>query len=227
MRCPLPLFQFKSLGNHLYLQIIFQNISEDLRSWFIRQEVNLFKLRIERESQAERARFLQQLHIELDEVSLNEKMELQEELRIASAVMDPENEIVYKVPWTQLLDVVTKRKCFLKNGFAYIGSRDQISFVVHAFKQHLIHQLELTSRLLPTLDEDERLLPVLTNMSKQYLGRDTFNQVNGKVTADDVDTLVTHFAPCMRHLQAQLKANGHLRYGGRMQYGLFLKVRLH
>ena len=44
------------------------------------------------------------------------------------------------------------------------------------------------------------------------------------VSADDVEGLASSSFPlCMANLQSGLKDKGHLRHGGRMQYGLFLK----
>lgn len=45
------------------------------------------------------------------------------------------------------------------------------------------------------MDEDQRLLPVLTNINKQYMGNE-YNSggkgIAGKITADDVDSV----GPC-------------------------------
>ncbi|KAL7754192.1 DNA primase subunit pri2 [Sorochytrium milnesiophthora] len=75
------------------------------------------------------------------------------------------------------------------------------------------------------MDEDERLLPVLNNMSKQSASADqyTTRTAAGKVSASDIEKLSVHFPLCMRHLYGRLKSDAHLRHGGRMQFGLFLK----
>ena len=49
----------------------------------------------------------------------------------------------------------------------------------------------------------------------------------GKITADLVDPLSQRSFPlCMQFLHQDLKRNHHLKYGGRIQYGLFLKGTL-
>lgn len=47
----------------------------------------------------------------------------------------------------------------------------------------------MTARALPHLEEDERLLPMLVNLSKRYLGSDySIKKSNvGQVTADMID----------------------------------------
>eukprot|EP00069_Balaena_mysticetus_P005937 bmy_05057T0 len=61
--------------------------------------------------------------------------------------------------------------------------------------------------------------------SHSYTGQDYSTQGNvGKVSLDQIDSLSTKsFPPCMRQLHKALRENHHLRHGGRMQYGLFLK----
>ncbi|KAL0622211.1 DNA primase large subunit, partial [Plecturocebus cupreus] len=61
--------------------------------------------------------------------------------------------------------------------------------------------------------------------SHSYTGQDYSTQGNvGKISLDQIDSLSTKsFPPCMRQLHKALRENHHLRHGGRMQYGLFLK----
>jgi DNA primase large subunit len=81
------------------------------------------------------------------------------------------------------------------------------------------------AKALPRMDEDERLMPVLLNISRQNTGKEyTTDAVAGKVTADDVEPLSALFPLCMSHLHNTLRTDGHMRHGGRMQFGLFLKV---
>ena len=47
----------------------------------------------------------------------------------------------------------------------------------------------MTARALPNLEEDGRLLPMLNNLSKRYLGQDYDSKKirTGEITADMVD----------------------------------------
>uniref|UniRef100_A0A8I5TN82 DNA primase large subunit n=1 Tax=Pongo abelii TaxID=9601 RepID=A0A8I5TN82_PONAB len=84
---------------------------------------------------------------------------------------------------------------------------------------------KLTARSLPAVQSDERLQPLLNHLSHSYTGQDYSTQGNvGKISLDQIDSLSTKsFPPCMRQLHKALRENHHLRHGGRMQYGLFLK----
>ncbi|XP_053237118.1 DNA primase large subunit isoform X2 [Podarcis raffonei] len=83
----------------------------------------------------------------------------------------------------------------------------------------------LTARSLPIVQTDERLQPLLSHLSHAYVGPDYSIERNiGKISLEQIDTLsVKSFPPCMRQLHKALRDNHHLRHGGRMQYGLFLK----
>ncbi|XP_059586679.1 DNA primase large subunit isoform X2 [Alligator mississippiensis] len=83
----------------------------------------------------------------------------------------------------------------------------------------------LTARSLPAVQSDERLQPLLNHLSHSYIGPDYSAQKNtGKISLEQIDTLsVKSYPICMRQLHKALRENHHLRHGGRMQYGLFLK----
>ncbi|XP_060091353.1 DNA primase large subunit isoform X2 [Heteronotia binoei] len=83
----------------------------------------------------------------------------------------------------------------------------------------------LTARSLPVVQADERLQPLLSHLSHAYVGPDYNIQKNtGKISLEQIDALsVKSFPLCMRQLHKALRDNHHLRHGGRMQYGLFLK----
>eukprot|EP00911_Craspedida_sp_UC1_P001479 UC1_evm1s1118 len=103
-----------------------------------------------------------------------------------------------------------------------------LPIVVGVFRARLSSALVATSKALGSLEEDERVLPMLNTLSKQYLGK-TYGQGSGsKVSADvsagDVAQLSSESFPlCMRTAQDHLTGVHHMRHGGRMQYGLFLK----
>jgi DNA primase large subunit len=83
------------------------------------------------------------------------------------------------------------------------------------------------------MDEDSRLLPVLEHLSISFLagisGSDfvstSLNPDGGELTASMIDDLAKqHFPPCMKNLWILLRKDKHLKYGGRQQLNLFLKV---
>jgi DNA primase large subunit len=91
----------------------------------------------------------------------------------------------------------------------------------------------MTAKNLPRLDEDNRLIPILTNLSQGFLagapsewsGASSAEGTDGEIKADMIDELAKlHFPLCMRMLHGSLMRDRHLKHFGRLQYGLFLKV---
>jgi DNA primase large subunit len=74
-----------------------------------------------------------------------------------------------------------------------------------------------------------RLIPVLNSIARQSASRDyglSDAAKSGTVLhAKDIDSLAGsgHFPLCMSNLATHLKADGHLKHFGRLQFGLFLK----
>ncbi|XP_072782592.1 DNA primase large subunit isoform X2 [Taeniopygia guttata] len=98
--------------------------------------------------------------------------------------------------------------------------------LMQKFLEHVNLSFEaLTARSLPSIQSDERLQPLLNHLSHSYVGPDYSVQNNtGKISLEQIDALsVKSFPLCMRQLHRALRDNHHLRHGGRMQYGLFLK----
>ena len=90
----------------------------------------------------------------------------------------------------------------------------------------------MTAKALPFLDEDTRIVPILNNLSQGFLAGvssewSTATAGNGdEITADMIDDMAKkHFPACMRNLHDCLRRDKHLKHFGRLQYGLFLKVR--
>lgn len=87
--------------------------------------------------------------------------------------------------------MVATRSVYVRKGKAYVPMSDQINLVMLEFKKYLMKALEATSKLLPRLEEDDRLKPILLNVEKQYIGRN-YNEVGsgtGSITAKDVDSV--------------------------------------
>ena len=132
----------------------------------------------------------------------------------------------YKVPFAQAIDLVRKRHCFMRGGFAFVPENLLISILVMRFRAIISGALTHAFKVLPRVSGDERLYPVLTHLSKQYVGEDFLSTAAKAtdITAHSIDKLAqVHFPLCMRTLHTGLKADHKLRHFGRQQYGLFLK----
>ncbi|KAF8163232.1 eukaryotic and archaeal DNA primase, large subunit-domain-containing protein [Crassisporium funariophilum] len=218
--------------SHFVLRLAFCR-SEDLRRRFVKAETTLFKVRYDQLITSEREQFLSSR--DFNWIPVNEQDKLSAKLLAAyySPRTEPERaERYYKVKWTRVPDLVEKRRVFLKGGWAYVPSREQSSIVFQEFEDHLEKALEVTARLLPRLDEDTRLVPILNNLSQGFLAGISSEWAtasasgNGEeIKAEMIDELSKrHFPMCMRALHENLKRDNHLKHFGRLQYGLFLKV---
>jgi DNA primase large subunit len=137
------------------------------------------------------------------------------------------------VHWTKVTDLVASRRVFIKGGYAYVPSASQSSIVLQAFQSRLTTALEMTARALPSLDEDDRLLPIINHFSQGFLagiagehhggGENSYGET---VTKDLIDDMAKkHFPMCMRNIHNALRRDRQMKHQGRLQYTLFLKVR--
>ncbi|MBN3308890.1 DNA primase large subunit [Amia ocellicauda] len=216
--------------SHFILRLAYCQ-TEDLRRWFIQQEMDLFRYRfseLQYYSKDKEKEFLKENHLHYDTVSDEEKSSLMDKLiRSSFYVSGPKVQDLefYKVPFQDALDLVRSRKVFLRGGFAFIPHQEIVTIVLNDFRTRLSKALALTARSLPVVQSDERLQPLLSHLSHAYVGQDYSIQKNiGKISLEQIDSLSTKSFPlCMRHLHKALRDSHHLRHGGRMQYGLFLK----
>ncbi|KAG0646795.1 putative DNA primase large subunit [Hyphodiscus hymeniophilus] len=216
--------------SHFILRLAFAS-TEDLRRRFSRVETALFRLRFQADDVRERMSFVEGLSLDWEVVTEDEKREFGEELKAAGGGYPKriEEESYFKVDWERVPELVESRRVFLRGGRAYVPGREQASMVVAEFTAKLDRALELTSRALPRLDEDDRLTPILTHLSNNFTTPDasyptTTAPIPGaEITARNIDTLSASFPLCMQNLHRSLRRDAHLKHYGRLQYTLFLK----
>uniref|UniRef100_A0A8C7WMW1 DNA primase large subunit n=1 Tax=Oryzias sinensis TaxID=183150 RepID=A0A8C7WMW1_9TELE len=212
--------------SHFILRLAYCQ-TEDLRRWFIQQEVDLFRYRFTDLPPQQKLEFLHKNNLKYNTLSDKEKNELSDKLLMSSysvSGVTVEKLEFYKVPFQDALDLVRSRKVYLKAGFAFVPQQDIVTIVLNDFRTRLSKALALTARSLPAVHSDERLHPLLNHLSHAYLGQDYSIQKNvGKISLEQIDSVRKSFPLCMRQLHQALRENHHLRHGGRMQYGLFLK----
>lgn len=213
--------------SHFILRLAYCR-SEELRRWFIEKEVDLFKYRFGCESSQSISEFLKLNKLTYMPISNEEKTQFSGHLclitpEITRAKLPSIN--FYKVPFTEVLNLVATRRVFIHQGFAYVPHSDLISIISTRFREALSKALAHTSRSLPELEEDDRLLPILKGFDKNAFAEAYDpNKNSGKVSIKDIDELArTSFPLCMRQLHQVFREAHHLRHWGRLQYGLFLK----
>ncbi|KAK6355262.1 hypothetical protein TWF696_004377 [Orbilia brochopaga] len=224
--------------SHFILRLAFAR-SEDLRRRFTRVESILFRHRFTTDDTRERHEFMSALQLDAHAVSDSEKAQYADELKAVLAATtrtQPEKaraqfeaESYVKVEWDRVADLVESRRIFIRGGMAYVPSGALVSLVLAEFSNKLDEALIATARLLPRLDEDDRLIPILNHLSKgfsapEYNSAAAPTTLSGEaITAAQIDSLKAHFPLCMRNLHSALRRDKHLRHFGRLQYGLFLK----
>lgn len=215
---------------HWVLRLAFAR-SPELRARFVRAETALFRHRFETDDASERADFLRDLKLDWIMVSPAEKASLSKELSACLWGKERSVEVKdlewFKVPWTQVPDLIATRRVYVRAGVAYVPQSLQIALVLQAFSSRLETALELTARHIPRLDEDDRLGPVIEHLASSFMsglaGSDYVGNGEAAVTAEMIDGLSRHFPPCMMNLYVHLKSAHHLKHFGRLQLGLFLK----
>ncbi|KAM9726242.1 DNA primase large subunit [Menidia menidia] len=213
--------------SHFILRLAYCQ-TEDLRRWFIQQEIDLFRYRFKNLDPKKNLEWLHKNNLNYEAISKKDKMDLQLQLVNSSYGISGskvEDQEFYKVPFQDALDLVRTRKVYLKAGYAYVPHQDIVTIVLNDFRTRLSKALALTARSLPAVHSDERLQPLLNHLSHAYVGQDYSTQKNvGKISLEQIDPLSGKSFPlCMRQLHQSLREHHHLRHGGRMQYGLFLK----
>jgi DNA primase large subunit len=216
--------------SHFILRLAYCR-SEELRRWFLSREQDLFRTRFTSLSAEGIQRFMQINSLKYEPISVTEKARLRESLFESSFMMLSMASIdaheFYRVPYTDVQDLVRSRKIYLSGGFAYVPCTDLISILSTVFRTNLAHGMAVTARMLPSLEGDERIFRSLKNLHQSYTGEEYSTVKNsniGSIQLEQVDLLSRHsFPPCMRKLHEHLHSNHHMRHGGRMQYGLFLK----
>merc|ERR1719193_1338136 len=217
--------------SHFILRLAYCR-SDELRRWFVTHETDLFRFRwrmLFKDNAHLVNQFMVTCKLVYEPISPEEKENLGEDLINGTSggisghrVNDDD---FYKVPWLEAMDLVRVRRVLVRAGFAYIPREEIMSLVVGVFRSQLSHNLVLTCRALPVLEEDRRLVNLLQNLDKRYTGEDFGSNKSGdRVTPQQVPGLSEqHFPLCMHSLQSNLVNQHHLKYKARIQYGLFLK----
>ncbi|CAB3984192.1 DNA primase large subunit [Paramuricea clavata] len=193
----------KDNTSHFILRLAYCR-SEELRRWFITQEVDLFKFRFnfDAEKFENIEKFLEENSLKYTPISEEERNERSSKLASADYVSTVEMTNYYKVPFTEVLDLVRWRKVYLEKGYAYVPRDRLVSIISNCFRIHLSHALALTAKSLPYFEEDERILPRLTNLSRQYLDQsyDSKKEMpGGKIILGQIDSFERVYAYNVRH----------------------------
>nr|XP_043613484.1 probable DNA primase large subunit [Erigeron canadensis] len=221
----------KDIISHFVLRLVYCR-TEELRKWFLSMESTLFRYRFRLEPSEVHKALMTELGIPYEGVTNGEFERLRDKLslvaRSANQPVPISGGTLYKVPFEEVPELVASRRVLIQKGDAYVALSQVVSFVVPHFRSHLSKALVLTNRKWTSVireQEKDRLTPLVEALATSYLGPD-YAQDNevGEISLKDIDQVArASFPLCMQHLFNTLREDHHLKHGGRMQLGLFLK----
>uniref|UniRef100_A0A034W7G2 DNA primase large subunit n=1 Tax=Bactrocera dorsalis TaxID=27457 RepID=A0A034W7G2_BACDO len=212
--------------SHFILRLAYCR-TEELKRWFLTREMELFKYKFSSMSSTDIKHFLELNKLEYVPLNDSQKDSVKDglyESTVGQSISKIEMLDFYKVPFTQVLDLVRTRRCYLKNGFAYVNTHDFVSIIAVIQLNEIEHGLQSAQKLIREVEADERIFHLLKSLHTSYTGKDYALNKEGIVSPESLDQLSKKSFPiCMRGCHEYLRTNHHLKHGGRMQYGLFLK----
>ena len=224
-------------ASHFILRLCYCQ-SEELRRWFLQHESFLFQFRLKRMDPQTMSKAVQ-AYCQVQPISDQEKEQHREALQ--QVVVNPleyNKSKFYAVPFTQVLDLVAQRQCYLYRGQAFIPHARVESLLTSKFRVDLSRTLAgmgahhvLSADTAARDPEAGRLIPLVTNLNRCLVteepGAGDVALAGTALTAGNVTQHVPYMPLCMRQLQTGLQKDKKLKHWGRLQYGLFLKVSAH
>ncbi|KAI3467733.1 hypothetical protein Pfo_024396 [Paulownia fortunei] len=222
----------KDIISHFVLRLVYCR-EEELRKWFLSMETTLFRYRFQLETPEAQRALLAEFDLPYKAVSSTEYESVKDKLNqvvrsTIQSVSSSADTIYYKVPFEQVPDLVASRRVYILKGYAYVAMYQVVSLLMTQYRSHLSKALVLTNRKWTSMireQEKDRLTPIVEALSTSYLGPD-YSQPKeyAEISLKDIDQVAKNSFPlCMRHLFEKLREDHHLKHGGRMQLGLFLK----
>ncbi|KAL6573174.1 hypothetical protein OROMI_012790 [Orobanche minor] len=221
----------KDMISHYVLRLVYCR-EEELRKWFLSVETTLFRYRFQLQTDEIQRAIMEEFDLPYKTVNSAEyesvKDKLNQVLRSIGPAGSSADTIYYKVPFEQVPDLVASRRVFILKGYAYVAMNQVVSLLVTQYRSHLSKALVLTNRKWTSMireQEKYRLTPIVEALSASYLGPDYSQPKDyADISLKDIDQVAKNSFPlCMRHLFEKLREDHHLKHGGRMQLGLFLK----
>uniref|UniRef100_A0A0N5AEK5 DNA primase large subunit n=1 Tax=Syphacia muris TaxID=451379 RepID=A0A0N5AEK5_9BILA len=216
--------------SHWILRLAFCRTPEQTK-WFLQNEIDLFAFRFQREMKNRNMieKFLRENKFNVQLLCGEDKDALCHRLSGASEIPVQKARCIqyWKIPFTDALELIRKRKVYLMNGFALVSENDLAVIVCSRFRMMVSASMAHACKYIDFLGEEDRLVPFLKKLGNRcYIGGSYSNNEKdlNHVTPQQIDKLaIESFPLCMRYIHHRLKTDHHLRHGARLQYGLFLK----
>ncbi|KAF8100031.1 hypothetical protein N665_0232s0006 [Sinapis alba] len=221
----------KDIISHFVLRLVYCR-SDELKKWFLSMETALFRHRFRLQNFETQRAIVGEFGLPYKAVTGAELESLKERLgqvvRSLGQISPAVEAVYYKVPFEEVPDLVAGRRVLIQKGYAFVAGSQLVSLVVTQFRSHISKALILTNRKWTTTireREKDRLTPIVEALSTSYLGPDYSQSTEyAEISLKDIDQVAkSSFPLCMRHLFEKVREDHHLKHGGRMQLGLFLK----
>ncbi|XP_061203839.1 DNA primase large subunit isoform X5 [Neopsephotus bourkii] len=137
--------------SHFILRLAYCQ-SEDLRRWFLQQEMDLLRYRFNELTDSLRQKFLEHVNLSFEAISEDTKNELANELLTSTpgfSVAKVKEQIFYKVGLADAVDLFRTRRVFIKDGFAYVPLKDIDAIVLSNYRTKLSKALALWKNSYP------------------------------------------------------------------------------
>ncbi|KAJ7404354.1 DNA primase large subunit-like protein [Pitangus sulphuratus] len=135
--------------SHFILRLAYCQ-SEDLRRWFLQQEMDLFRYRFNELTESLMQKFLEHVNLSFEAVSEDEKTELTNELCASTpglSLPKVKEQMFYKVGLVDAVDLFRTRRVFIKDGFAYVPFKEIDAIVLNNYRTKLSKALALSKTM--------------------------------------------------------------------------------
>lgn len=173
--------------SHFLLRMAFCQ-TEELRRWFLKTEDALFRIRFSAfqgdamtrtdDHFLEMRLFMSDNDIESIEQFQVDQLDprVQNQLRqpfFGMSLIQPHT-IYYRVPWTQVLRLISTQRCVIEEGYAFIASESLAELLASKFRSQLADELNVIFTAIAAKSSnrtahDRRLAPILTQLARQHV----------------------------------------------------------
>ncbi|XP_009576464.1 PREDICTED: DNA primase large subunit, partial [Fulmarus glacialis] len=125
--------------SHFILRLAYCQ-SEDLRRWFLQQEMDLLRYRFNELTDSLRQKFLEHVNLSFEAISEDLKNELANELYTSTpglSMTKVKEQMFYKVGLADAVDLFRARRVFIKDGFAYVPLKEIDAIVLNNYRTKL------------------------------------------------------------------------------------------
>lgn len=132
--------------SHFILRLAYCR-SEELRRWFLNRELELFKLRFMLLSRQSVVKFLEINKLSYKPITEDEKETVRPELIESTSGLtnvSVDTTDFYKVPFMEVCSLVSRKRVYLKKGYAFVPSTELVVCVSTAFRASLSQALAVS-----------------------------------------------------------------------------------